>query len=72
MCDVLFITPYVKSQFKGEPFGTLQLATILKNNGIKCKVISFGRMGNVHNFDDFMKNAITKLLLSTTEGLLSF
>lgn len=61
MCDVLFITPNVNGGFVGESIGTLQLATILKNNGVQCKVLSFGNMGDIFQFDDFMEKAISKI-----------
>lgn len=61
MCDVLFITPNVNGGFVGESIGTLQLATILKNNGLQCKVLSFGNMGDIFQFDDFMEKAISKI-----------
>lgn len=61
MCDVLFITPNVNGGFVGESIGTLQLATILKNNGIQCKVLSLGNIGDIFQFDDFMEKAIAKI-----------
>ncbi len=61
MYDVLFITPNVPGRFHTESLGTLLLATILKNNGINCKVLPFGRIGNVRNFDVFQENAFTMI-----------
>ena len=61
MCEVLFITPNVPGRFEGESLGTLLLATILKDNDIACKVLPFGRIGNVRQFDDFMERALAKI-----------
>ena len=61
MCDVLFITPNITGSFRKESLGTLQLATILKNNGITCKVLPFGRIGDISQFNDFLESAIAKV-----------
>lgn len=39
MCDVLFITPNFSEGMRSEPFGTLLLATLLKNSGISCDIL---------------------------------
>lgn len=61
MCDVLFITPNVNPSFATESLGTLQLATILKQNNVNCKVIPFGRIGNIFQFDSFLEAALAKV-----------
>ena len=61
MCDVLFITPNVNPSFGTESLGTLQLATILMQKGVNCKVIPFGRIGNIFEFDSFLEAALTKV-----------
>lgn len=61
MCEVLFLTPNITKTFRNESLGTLQLATILKNHGVSCKVIPFGRIGNVFQFDSFVEAAIEKI-----------
>lgn len=61
MCDVVFITPNMRGSFTGESLGTLQLATILENSGMSCKILSFARIGNVYNFEEFLNNALEKI-----------
>lgn len=61
MCEVLFITPNVPGRFNKESLGTLLLATILKNNSITCKILPFGHIGSVFNFDEFLRQAISKV-----------
>ncbi len=61
MCDVLFITPNVSKSFKNDFLGTMQLCTILNNNGLTSKILPFGQIGNVFQFEDFKNQAITKI-----------
>lgn len=61
MCEVLFITPNVPGCFSKESLGTLLLATILKDNGISCKVLPMGQIGSVDHFDQLVENAIAKV-----------
>ena len=60
MCDILFITPNVLGGFVNESLGTLQLATILKNNHVPCKIMPFRNFGDVHSeFDSFVSSALS-------------
>ena len=61
MYDVVFITPNVPGNFKKESLGTLLLATILKEKGVSCKVLPFGKIGNVFAFDSFLEAALRKI-----------
>ena len=56
MYDVIFVTPNMSGEGKDECNGTLQLATILKNQGVSCNIIQFFRIGDVKHFDDFLRN----------------
>ncbi len=58
MCDVIFITPNMDGEIGAEAMGTLQLASILKLNGISCEILPFFEIGNIEEFDAFMENAI--------------
>lgn len=59
MKDVLFITPNDRSALEYESVGTLQLATILKNNGIRCRVVPFWSIGSLDRFTEFLDRTIT-------------
>ena len=61
MHDVVFITPNVRGIFADESYGTLLLATILKNEGISCKVLPFGHIGNAFEFESFLESALEKI-----------
>ena len=60
MCEVVFITPNMKGDIVEEAIGTLQLATILKNQGISCEILQFFRIGDVSDFDNFIKKVCSK------------
>lgn len=59
MNDVLFITPNDRSALEYESVGTLQLATILKNNGVRCRVVPFWSIGSLERFAEFLDSAVT-------------
>lgn len=61
MCDVVFITPNMGGELAEEAIGTLQLATILKNEGIQCELLPFFMIGSVSDFDGFLSNAMSML-----------
>lgn len=61
MCEVVFITPNMNGKIVGEAIGTLQLATILKNQGISCEILQFFRIGDLSDFQGFMDSAIDKV-----------
>lgn len=58
MCDIVFITPNVTRKASGECIGTLQLATILREKGVKCDILQYFRFGEVREFDAFLENCI--------------
>lgn len=58
MCDIVFITPNMDGDIAAEAMGTLQLMTILKQNGMECDVLPFFRIGDVAQFDQFLENAM--------------
>ncbi len=61
MADVLFITPTVSENAFDESLGTLILATILKENGIRADILSFSRIGDVTDFPTFLASASDKV-----------
>lgn len=58
MNDVLFITPNDKGTLENESIGTLQLATILTSNRIRCRVVPFWSIGTLDNFTEFLQNTL--------------
>ncbi|MBQ7416323.1 MAG: radical SAM protein [Oscillospiraceae bacterium] len=58
MCDVIFITPNMSGHFSDESVGTLQLVSILENEGVSCDILQFFRIGDVSDFEGFMENAM--------------
>lgn len=54
-----------------EAMGTLQLASILKENNISCKIVPFYQIGDLSDFDTFIKNAI-KILDESKPKIVSF
>ena len=61
MSEVLFITPNMRNDFSGESLGTLQLTTILEQQGLHCKILSFARIGRPSNFEAFIESALEKV-----------
>lgn len=61
MCDVVFITPNINGDIAEEVYGTLQLATILKKQGVDCEVLQFFRFGNTSDFTSFIERAMSML-----------
>lgn len=61
MSDIVFITPNRSKDFSGESLGTLQLTTILENNGLHCTILSFARIGKINDFEAFLNSAMEKL-----------
>ena len=58
MCEVLFITPNMKGNIRSEAMGTLQLASILKEKKINCKIVPFYEIGDISNFSVFLENTL--------------
>ncbi len=71
MCDVIFITPNMSGDIRGEVLGILQLATILKQKDISCDILHFFRIGDISSLDSFIDNAI-KLLEVQRPKIVSF
>lgn len=71
MCDVVFITPNMIDSIAYESMGTMELATILNSNGIKCEIIPFVRIANIKNFDVFLENTI-KVIEEKKPKIVSF
>lgn len=63
MCDVVFITPNISGTLEQASGGTLQLATILKENKISCEILPYFEIGDIHNFSSFLENSIKALEL---------
>lgn len=61
MCDVVFITPNMDGEMASEAMGTLQLASILKQNGISCDILQFFRIGDLNDFSSFVTNAMSMI-----------
>ena len=71
MFDVVFITPNMRGDIAEEVMGTLQLATILKKEGINCDILQFFRIGDLSDFGKFMDNAM-KMLDERKPKVISF
>lgn len=61
MSDIVFITPNMRNDFSGESLGTLQLTTILEQQGLHCQILSFARIGRPSNFEPFIESALEKV-----------
>lgn len=61
MSDVVFITPNMKKDFSGESLGTLQLTTILEQQGVHCHILSFARIGKTTDFEAFIASALEQI-----------
>lgn len=61
MCEVVFVTPNINGDIAEEVYGTLQLATILKGQGVKCEVLQFFRFGDTSDFECFIERAMSML-----------
>ena len=71
MYDVVFITPNFNRNLDDESIGTLLLATILRDSGIKPKLLPFYHFGDVSNFDSFIKTAVQQVT-ATSARIVSF
>lgn len=71
MCDVIFITPNMQANPAEEVTGTLQLSTILKNNGVNCEILQFFRIGDLSDFNGFIQNAL-KIISEKQPKIVSF
>ena len=58
MCDVVFITPNMTGNVLGESLGSLQLATILQQQGISCDIIQYFRIGDANKLEDFLARCV--------------
>ena len=58
MCDVIFITPNVSGKMDNVSQGTLLMATVLKQNGVKCEILPFFKIGDLTDFSAFVENAM--------------
>lgn len=61
MSDVVFITPNISGSLSGESFGTLLLATILRDAGIQSKIFSLRSLGDLDHFDTFIRDTLQKI-----------
>ena len=57
MSDVVFITPNYRGRVVEESLGTLQLATVLHEKGVDCRVLPFSAFGPLTHFSSFLENA---------------
>lgn len=57
MSDVVFITPNYRGRVVEESLGTLQLATVLHEKGVDCRVLPFSAFGPLTHFFSFLENA---------------
>ena len=61
MSDVVFITPNISGSLSGESFGTVLLATILRDAGIQSRILSLHSLGEFGDFNAFIKGALQKI-----------
>lgn len=71
MCDIMFITPNFSGQLGESSLGTLQLATILRNNNISCEIFPYFAIGDVMSFDSFLQDTL-KLVAQQAPKIVSF
>lgn len=62
MCDVLFVTPSNNPKVSTECYGTLLLATILRNKGLNVDVFRFYEADTSNGFEAFVKESTEKIL----------
>lgn len=61
MCDVVFITPNIDGKLPNASIGTLQLASVLKENHISCEILPFFLFGDIRDFSSFLTNALNAI-----------
>ena len=71
MKEVIFITPNMDGAIGSEAMGTLQLATILKKEGVDCEILQFFKIGDLKRFDTFLDNAM-KMIEERQPKIVSF
>lgn len=71
MSDIVFITPTLENTIEQESVGTLLLASILQNNGLKSKILPFFQFGDPNDFEVFLNN-ITDAICSEQPRIVSF
>ena len=71
MTNVVFVTPNSLGYIHTEPVGTLLLATILNQNGIRSRVLPFYCFGDIQDFESFIDRAAEKII-AQTPAIVSF
>lgn len=61
MSEIVFVTPNFGGFAREEPVGTLLLATILRDSGLRADILQFHHFGDVNRFDVFIETAINKI-----------
>lgn len=71
MSQVLFITPTTSENAFDEAYGTVLLATILRQQGISAEILSFGQMGDPADFSAFLHRGL-ELARAQAPAIVSF
>jgi len=61
MSNVVFITPNLKGRLSDNVLGSLQLATILDQNGISCEIVPFYQIGELTTLAAFLDSAMAAI-----------
>ena len=61
MSAVVFITPNIKGRFTDDVLGTLQLATILDQQGVDCEILPFFCIGETTQLDTFLDYTVAAI-----------
>ena len=62
MTDILFITPNFRNRAAIDSIGTMLLATILRQNGLRAEILPLYDFGNPKDFGQYLDNAQRMIL----------
>lgn len=71
MTDVLFITPNFRSRDAINSIGTMLLATILRQNGLRADILPLFDFGDPNDFTQYLDNAL-RMILDKKPKIVSF
>lgn len=72
MSDIVFVTPNRKCTVRGEPIGTLILASILRNAGLSVEILPLGIFGEINDDLDRFLTIAEHRILNKNAKIVSF
>lgn len=71
MTDILFITPNFRNRSAVDSVGTMLLATILRQNGLRAEILPLYDFGDPKDFEQYLDNA-QRMILEKKPKIVSF